>query len=123
MSVHDLFPPDAPRARIDLYDRHGYVTGKVVTLTECQRCGAWVSYKPRHNAWHRSVDTDQTVRLPPMATLTGYARVYSGDASDPDGVTMVPTDTQGARHDDRTRRSIPDPPAQTDREGTRREGG
>lgn len=68
MGIRDLFPADAPRARMDLYDRHGYVNGKTVTLTECQRCGAWISYKPRHVAWHRGVDTAETPILVPTDT-------------------------------------------------------
>jgi hypothetical protein len=120
--VTELFPPHRPAILAPIYDDDDDCLGSVA-LYRCERCKAWTDDRAGHTAWHRSVDTDQTVRLPPMATLTGYARVYSGDASDPDGVTMVPTDTQGARHDDRTRRSIPDPPAQADREGTRREGG
>jgi hypothetical protein len=120
--VSELFPIGRPVIFAPIYDIRDSACG-ATRLHRCERCKAWTDDRAGHTAWHRSVDTDQTVRLPPMATLTGYARVYSGDASDPDGVTMVPTDTQGARHDDRTRRSVTDPPAQADREGTRREGG
>jgi hypothetical protein len=120
--VSELFPPGQPTIYAPIYNDRDECIGNTI-LERCERCKLWTNNRAGHTAWHRSVDTDQTVRLPPMATLTGYARVYSGDASDPDGVTMVPTDTQGARHDDRTRRSVTDPPAQADREGTRREGG
>lgn len=108
----ELFPPHRPAILAPIYDDDDDCLGNVA-LHRCERCKAWTDDRAGHTAWHRSVDTDQTVRIAVGGKLTGYTR--AGDASDPDGVTMVPTDTQGDTTDDRTRRSEPNETGEPDR--------
>ena len=94
-------PPETQRFMVvELIDGYGMVVHRCAALAECQRCKAWVADTDGHTAWHRSVDTDQTADLAqPWRNMIEQTRA-----------TMVPTDTQGTRHDDSTRHRIPDPP-------------
>lgn len=129
-----LFPDHADVLIISTQpeDRLGYELAGRVRLRECQRCAAWVAVSSvgRHEAYHRSVDTDQTTDLAnyrsPFLDRTKYdgetmGERYSGTTTA--GAYHSLTDTHGSRHDGRQGSSEPDAPNQADGPGTASESG
>jgi hypothetical protein len=58
-----LFPSDRAFFTLAARDSEGFVLPWQQSAHECQRCGAIVSNRLTHHAWHGSVDSNTTTKL------------------------------------------------------------